>query len=283
MRIDVWSDVLCPFCHLGRRHLELALEEFEHADELSVIWHSYQLDPDAPARIEGSNIERLAGKYDVDPDQMVSTQEQLAADAAEVGLDYRWDLAVGGNSYDAHRLIHFARFQGQEEAVTDRIMRAWFTEGRSIGDHDTLVELATEAGLDAEEVRGVLAQDSFGTEVRADLDLATRIGITAVPTFVLDQRFGVTGVQPVKIMLGALRYAWEEQGNPTSGGGGCGGNCGCGGGAPAEETAQAGGICGSGDCGSGACGCGAGAPAEAAEPEPAAVGGGCGSGGCGCR
>lgn len=283
MRIDVWSDVLCPFCHLGRRHLELALEEFEHADELSVIWHSYQLDPDAPAQIEGSNIERLAGKYDVDQDQMASTQEQLAADAAEVGLDYRWDLAVGGNSYDAHRLIHFARFQGQEEAVTDRIMRAWFTEGRSIGDHDTLVELAAEAGLDAEEVRGVLAQDSFGTEVRADIDLATRIGITAVPTFVLDQRFGVTGVQPVKIMLGALRYAWEEQGNPTSGGGGCGGNCGCGGEAPVEEAEQAGGICGSGGCGSGGCGCGAGAPAEAAEPEPAAVGGGCGSGGCGCR
>lgn len=257
MRIDVWSDVLCPFCHLGRRHLELALKEFEHADEVSVVWHSYQLDPDAPARVEGSNVARLAEKYEVDRDQMTATQEQLAVDAAEVGLDYRWDQTVGGNSYDAHRLIHFARFQGLEEPVTDRIMRAWFTEGRSIGDHDVLTELATEAGLDADEVRGVLAQDSFGAEVRADLDLATRIGITAVPTFVLDQRFGVTGVQPVKIMLGALRYSWEEQGNAV--GGGCGGNCGCGGGAPAQqaapESAQAGGICGAGGCGSGGCGC----------------------------
>lgn len=278
MRIDVWSDVLCPFCHLGRRHLELALAEFEHADEVSVVWHSYQLDPEAPARVEGSNLDRLAEKYGVDRDQMAATQQQLAADAAEVGLDYRWDRTVGGNSYDAHRLIHFARFQGLEEALTGRVMRAWFTEGASIGDHDVLVELATEAGLDAEEVRGVLAQDSFGTEVRADIDLATRIGITAVPAFVLDQRFGVTGVQPVKIMLGALRYAWEEQGNAV--GGGCGGNCGCGGGAPAEQAAPAhdGGICGSGGCGSGGCGCGAGAP----EPEPAAVGG-CGGGGCGCR
>ena len=286
MRIDVWSDVLCPFCHLGRRHLALALEEFEHAEEVSVIWHSYQLDPDAPAQVEGGNVDRLADKYDVDREQMVATQEQLAADAAAVGLDYRWDQAVPGNSYDAHRLIHFARFQGQEEAVTDRIMHAWFTEGRSIGDHDVLLELATEAGLDADEVRGVLAQDAFGAEVRTDIDLATRIGITAVPTFVLDQKFGVTGVQPVETMIGALRYAWEDQGNTTGGGGGCGGNCGCGGGAPAEQAAPApagGGICGGGGCGSGGCGCGSGAPAESArEPEPAAVGG-CGSGACGCR
>ena len=112
MRIDVWSDVLCPFCHLGRRHLALALEEFEHAAEVSVIWHSYQLDPEAPATVEGSNVDRLAQKYGADRDQMVATQEQLAADAAEAGLDYRWQDTVAGNSYDAHRIIHFARFQG---------------------------------------------------------------------------------------------------------------------------------------------------------------------------
>lgn len=277
----MWSDLLCPFCHLGRRHLALALEEFEHADEVSVIWHSYQLDPDAPARVEGSTVDRLAEKYGVDREQMVATQEQLAADAAEVGLDYRWQDTVGGNSYDAHRIIHFARFQGLEEAVTGRIMRAWFTEGRAIGDQNVLVELATEAGLDPEEVRGVLAQDAFGTEVRADLDLATRIGITAVPTFVLDQKYGVTGVQPVKIMLGALRYAWEEQGSAPAGGG-CGGNCGCGGGAPAQQAAPAeADICGAGGCGGGSCGCGGGAHA-APEPEPAAVGA-CGGGSCGCR
>ncbi|QFG69910.1 DsbA family oxidoreductase [Ornithinimicrobium pratense] len=279
MRIDVWSDLLCPFCHLGRRHLALALTEFEHADQVSVIWHSYQLDPDAPATLEGSNVQRLAEKYGVDRDQMVATQEQLAADAAEVGLDYRWEQTVGGNSYDAHRVIHLARFQGLEEAVTSRIMQAWFTEGRSIGDQDVLVELAADAGLDPEDVRGVLAQDSFGAEVRADIDLATRIGISAVPTFVLDQKFGVTGVQPVETMVGALRYAWADQGNTA--GGGCGGNCGCGGGAPAEQVAPE--PAAQGGCGSGACGCGGGAPAESArEPEPAAVGG-CGSGTCGCR
>ncbi|WP_131106175.1 DsbA family oxidoreductase [Ornithinimicrobium sufpigmenti] len=285
MRIDVWSDLLCPFCHLGRRHLALALEEFEHADQIQVIWHSYQLDPEAPATAPGSNLDRLAEKYGVDRDQMVATQEQLAADAAEVGLDYRWQDTVPGNSYDAHRIIHFARFQGLEEAVTGRIMRAWFTEGRAIGDQNVLIELATEAGLDPQDVRGVLAQDSFGTEVRADIDLATRIGISAVPTFVLDQKFGVTGVQPVETMLGALRYAWDDQGNTA--GGGCGGNCGCGGGAPAPQVEQAAPAphesAGGGICGSGACGCGGGAPAEAArEPEPAAVGG-CGSGACGCR
>lgn len=257
MRIDVWSDILCPFCHLGRRHLQLALEQFEHAEEVSVIWHSFQLDPDAPARVEVSNVERLAEKYDLSLEEATTSQEQLAADAAEVGLDYQWEKVVSGNSYDAHRLVHLARFQGIEEQVTDRIMRAWASEGASIGDQEVLLDLAVEAGLDEVAVRGVLESDSFGQEVRSDLALAQQIGITSVPTFVLDQKFGVPGAQPVDVMLNAIRYAWEDQGSTAGGGCGCGG-CGCG--AAAEE-----------------------APTESArEPEPVAAGGGCGSGACGC-
>lgn len=265
MRIDVWSDILCPFCHLGRRHLELALEQFEHADEVSVIWHSFQLDPEAPARVEGSNVQRIAQKYGVSVEDATASQEQLAADAAAVGLDYQWEKAVGGNSYAAHRLIHFARFQGVEGKVTDRILRAWYSEGASIGDKEVLLELAVEAGLDAEEVRGVLESDSFGHEVRSDIAVARQIGITSVPTFVLDQKFGVPGAQPVDVMLNAIRYAWEDQGNTAGGGGGCGcGGCGCGGGAPAQEdVAEA-------------------AAESVPQPEPATAGGGCGSGACGC-
>lgn len=258
MRIDVWSDILCPFCHLGRRHLELALERFDHADEVDIVWHSYQLDREAPAVIEGANVDRVADKYGVSHDQMVIQHEQMAKDAAAVGLDFRWDETVGGNSYDAHRLLHFARSKGLESPVQDRIMRAWYSEGASIGDHDTLVALATEAGLDEGEVRDVLAGDDFGIDVRSDEALASQIGITAVPTFVLDQKYGVTGAQPVDIMLKSLEYAWADQGNPVqmAGGGGCcgggGGGCGCGGGAQAdadEAEAQQGGCGGGGSCG----------------------------------
>ncbi len=263
MRIDVWSDILCPFCHLGRRYLQLALEQFEHADDVSVIWHSFQLDPEAPERVEGSNVERVAEKYGLALEEANASQQKLAADAAAVGLDYQWEQTVGGNSYDAHRLIHFARFQDAEEKVTDRIMRAWYSEGASIGDRQVLLELAVEAGLDAEEVRGVLDSDSFGPEVRNDIAVAHQIGITSVPTFVLDQKFGLPGAQPPEIMLNAIRYAWEDQGN-TAGGGGCGcGGCGCGGGAAAPENEAAP------------------APGTTPEPEPATAGG-CGSGACGC-
>lgn len=261
MRIDVWSDFLCPFCHLGRRQLELAIAEFEHGDEVDVVWHSFQLDRGADAVVEGSNVQRVADKYGVSLEQMEETHRQMAEQAAEVGLDFQWDKATGGNSYDAHRLHHFARSVGREQEFMDRLMTAWYSEGAAIGDHDTLVRLATEAGLEEEVVRGVLDSDSFGQDVRTDLALAHQIGITAVPTFVLDQKFGVSGAQGVESMLKAIGYAWDDQGNrpePASGGG-CGGNCGCGGGArggsaETEESQGSQGGCGGGGCGGGGCG-----------------------------
>ena len=260
----MWSDFLCPFCHLGRRQLELALVEFEHADDVDVVWHSFQLDRTAPDVAEGSNVQRVADKYGVSLEQMEETHRQMAQAAADVGLDFRWDRVVGGNSYAAHRLHHYARSVGREQEFMDRLMRGWYSEGAAIGDPETLVRLGVEAGLHAGEVRSVLESDDFGQDVRTDLALATQIGITAVPTFVLDQKYGVSGAQGVEPMLKAIRYAWEDQGNrpePVAGGG-CGGGC-CGGGcgAPAEESAE-----------------------ESAAVAGAAVAGegaGCGGGGCG--
>lgn len=259
MRIDVWSDFLCPFCHLGRRQLELAIAEFEHGDEVDVVWHSFQLDRAADAVVEGSNVERIAEKYGVSIEQMEETHRQMAEQAAEVGLDFQWDKAVGGNSYDAHRLHHFARSVGREKEFMDRLMTAWYSEGAAIGDHDTLVRLAADAGLEEDVVRGVLDSDSFGQDVRTDLALAHQIGITAVPTFVLDQKFGVSGAQGVESIRKAISYAWDDQGNrpEPAAGGGCGGNCGCGGGQ--REQAEQGCGCGGGGCGGGICG----APDEA--------------------
>lgn len=256
MRIDVWSDFLCPFCHLGRRQLELALAEFEHADEVDVLWHSYQLDRSAPAVLEGSNVQRVADKYGVSLEQMEQTHRQMAESAAEVGLDFQWEQVSGGNSYAAHRLHHYARSVGREAELMERLMRGWYSEGASIGDHTTLLQLAGEAGLDVDEVRSVLDSDDFGQDVRTDLALAAQIGITAVPTFVLDQKFGVSGAQGVEPMLNAIRYAWEDQGNrPEPATGGCGGGCCGGGGCGTAATAEPGGA----DAAAGGCsgeGCG---------------------------
>lgn len=261
VRIDVWSDILCPFCHLGRRHLELALEQFEHADEVGVVWHSFQLDPDAPAVDDAPVLDRVASKYGTSREQMVARHEQMARDAADVGLDFQWARVRGGNSYDAHRVLHLARSLGREDEVTDRVMRAWYSEGKAIGDREVLVRLAVDGGLDEAVVREALEDDDFGIDVRTDLALARQIGITSVPTFVLDQKYGVSGAQPVETLLDSIRQVWDLQGTEpaeVSSGGGCGGGC----------------------CG-GACGPGAAAQdAGPAEARTAAPGCGCGAGGC---
>lgn len=232
MRIDVWSDLVCPFCHIGRRRLELALGQFEHGDEVEVTWHSYQLDRSAPPVIEGSNVDRIAAKYGRDREEMVAQHEAMAAEAAEVGLDFQWEKVVGGNSFDAHRVLHLARARGLETPVTERIMRGWYSEGAAIGDPDTLVGLAVEGGLDEVDVREMLGSDAYGYDVRADEATANQIGVTAVPTFVLDQKFAVTGAQPVDGLLRALELTWEDRANrPEAAAGGCGGcagGCACG-------------------------------------------------------
>jgi predicted DsbA family dithiol-disulfide isomerase len=277
VRIDVWSDILCPFCHLGRRHLELALEQFEHRDEVGVVWHSFQLDRTAEPVDDVPAIDRVAAKYGIPREQMVAQHEQMASDAASVGLDFQWQRLRGGNSYDAHRLIHFARARGLEGPVTERVMRGWYSEGEAVGDPDTLVRLAVEGGLDEDAVRALLAGDDHGIDVRTDLALASQIGITSVPTFVLDQKYGVTGAQPVEVLLSSIRQVWDLQGTepePVAEGGGCGGGCcggACGSGAAAESDAvasDAGSPTDAGGCGCGAGGCGG--VCEPAAQQPAA-------------
>jgi predicted DsbA family dithiol-disulfide isomerase len=258
VRIDVWSDLVCPFCHLGRRHLELALEEFEHADEIGVVWHSFELDRGALPVDDAPPLERLAERYGTTVDQVRAQHELMAQDAASVGLDFQWERLVGGSSYDAHRLLHLARSLGREREVTDRVMRAWYSEGEALGDRDTLVRLATEAGIDEDAVLDLLGSDQFGIDVRTDEALAAQIGVTSVPTFVLDQKYGVTGAQPVEVMLQAIRQVWDLQGTEPEpvAGGGCGGGCcggACGGSAAAEREVDAADSAGCG-CGSGGCG-----------------------------
>ncbi len=250
MRIDVWSDLVCPFCHLGRRHLELALAEFPHRDDVGVVWHSFELDRSAPAVADGPVVEAVAAKYGVPVDGMRAQHEQMAAAAAAVGLDFQWERLVGSNSYAAHRLLHYARSVGREREAMERVMRAWYSEGAAIGDPAVLQRLAVEAGLDPEEVADVLASDDFGIDVRTDEALARQIGVASVPTFVFDQKYAVTGAQPVPVLLQALTQAWNDRGKaPTPRAEeGCGGACGgggcAGGGADAGGGTGEGGACG---------------------------------------
>ena len=208
-RIEIWSDVVCPWCYLGKRRFETALSRFEHRDDVEVVWRSFELDPNAEPEPAGTPAERLAAKYGMSAEDIAASQARLTGLAAEEGLEYHLDRTRGGNSFDAHRLIQLGAERGVQDAVEERLMRAYFTETESIGDHETLVRLASEAGLDAAEARAVLASDDYADAVREDEELARRIGINGVPFFVFGRRYGVSGAQTAEVLLEALDKSWE--------------------------------------------------------------------------
>jgi predicted DsbA family dithiol-disulfide isomerase len=215
MEIEIWSDIACPWCYVGKRRFEDALAQFEHADETAVTWRSFELDPSAPLERPGEGAAHLAEKYGMSVEQARASQAGLAATAADEGIEMRFDLQRMGRTFDGHRLVHLAAEHGIQDAVKERLMRAYFTEGALMSDRETLVALAAEAGLDAEEARAMLSSDRFAAEVRADEHDAQRLGISAVPTFVADRAIGVSGAQPAEQLLGFLRQAWERETAPV--------------------------------------------------------------------
>lgn len=202
LEIEVWSDVVCPWCYVGKRRIETALARFDH--EVELRWRSFELDPHAAPQREGSSAEHLASKYGMSLEQAEASNAQMTELAASEGLEYHLDRTRGGNSFDAHRLIQRALEDGVQDAMKERLMRAYFTEGEAIGDRDTLVRLAGEVGVDAE---AALTAPQYAEAVRADEDLAVRIGIRGVPFFVLGRRYGVSGAQPAELLLQALEKA----------------------------------------------------------------------------
>ena len=210
MLVDIWSDVVCPWCYLGKRRMEAALEQFEHRDAVEIHWHSFELDPQAGPSSDAGGAERLAAKYGMTVEDARARQAQLEEMAAAEGLEYHLDRTRGGNSFAAHRLHQLAIDRGLSDAVMERLMHAYFTDGEAIDDPEALLRLVTEAGLDADEARAVLDSDRYTEEVRTDEATAARIGIRGVPFFVLGRRFGVSGAQTPDIMLEALEKAWEE-------------------------------------------------------------------------
>lgn len=211
MKIEIWSDIACPWCAIGKRRFEGALNDFEHRDAVEVTWRSFELDPSAPRGHGRPQPELLAAKYGVPLEQAQTMNTRMSGEAAKEGL--RFDLASSqvGNTFDAHRLIHFAAEQGKREPIIDRLFEAYLGEGRAIGQQDVLVELAEDAGLDAAEVRAMLASDAYAADVRADEARARQFGVGGVPFFAIDERLGVSGAQPADVLLGILRDAWNER------------------------------------------------------------------------
>lgn len=205
MDVEIWSDIACPWCYVGKRRFEAALGEYEGAADLSVTFRSFELDPSAPAETPGDRTERLAAKYGMTVEEARAAEAQLTAVAAEAGLVFRFDIARSANTFDAHRVVHLAREHGVGAAAKERLLRAHFTEGRLLSDPDTLVALGSDVGIPEDETRELLAGDRFAEAVREEEHTATALGITAVPTFVVDRQLAVSGAQSPQVLLSLLR------------------------------------------------------------------------------
>jgi predicted DsbA family dithiol-disulfide isomerase len=209
--VQVWSDIACPWCYIGKRRLEAALRRFEHRDRVTVRWRSFELDPSAPRVPLESDAyaSRLARKYGFPVAEAEKKLASMTELAKTEGLDFRFDRIRSSSTFDAHRLIHLAAERGLQGVTKERLLRAYFTEGTAMSDRDALVRLAGECGLDVEEAQGVLAGDAYADDVRADEETARDAGVHGVPFFVLG-RYGVSGAQPSDLLLGGLEKAWRE-------------------------------------------------------------------------
>lgn len=210
LTVDVWSDIACPWCYIGKRHLEQALAQFPHAGQVDVIWHSFELDVTAPVQETRSMGEILAGKYGRSPQEAQGMMDHMTQVAAQDGLDYHFERLVPTNTFQAHQVLHLAREHGVQDALKERLMRAYLGEGEHLGEPEVLARLAAEVGLDPAEVRRALSERRYAAAVRQDEAQAMAYGIQGVPFFVLDGRYGVSGAQPAETLLGALTQAWQE-------------------------------------------------------------------------
>ena len=215
MKVEIWSDVVCPWCYIGKRRFEEALSRFAHADDVEVVWRSFELDPTTVSALAVEkglgHADLIAAKYGMSREQADAAIASMTRAAAGEGLDFHLEESVRSNTFDAHRVVHLARAHGRQDAVKERLMRAYFTEGLPVGDRDTLAGLAAEAGLDRAEVERVLAGTEHTDAVRADQAEARALGIGGVPFFVVDRKYGVSGAQPADQLLMVLERAWSER------------------------------------------------------------------------
>jgi predicted DsbA family dithiol-disulfide isomerase len=211
MKVEVWSDVVCPWCFVGSRNLDEALRRFVHADDVEVEWRSYELDPNGPPERSGTYLERIARKYHVPVEEAESRVGRIVQFGTEAGIDFRFDLARLGNTFNAHRLLHLAKALGVQADLKERLFTAAFTEGARIGDPDTLVSLAVEAGIPEADARRVLESGAHAEDVRADEAEAMEVGVDGVPFFRVDGRFIIPGAQAPETIVAILDRAWQRR------------------------------------------------------------------------
>lgn len=209
--VEIWSDILCPFCYIGKRRFQAALDAFPQRDQVQVIWRSFELDPQAQRDYGVSITELLAQKYGRPLSWARDANAQMEEQGRQVGLDFHFDRVIPTNSFDAHRLLQLAKSVGQADAVSERLFAAYFTEGRHIGRIETLLALAQESGLDPARAQAVLSREEFGDAVRREEDEAHQFGLTGVPAFILNRRYLISGAQPTEVFAQALQKVWDEQ------------------------------------------------------------------------
>ncbi len=211
MKIEVWSDFVCPFCYIGKRRLEMALDQFGHKNEVDVDYKAFQLDPTAPAHTDQSIYQALAQKFGTTEDQVKQMNQGLIEQASEIGLTYNYDTMKPTNTFDAHRLAKYAKTLGKEKELTEVLMKAYFTDSLNVGDHETLAHLAEQVGIERTDALDVLVDESaYADAVRSEQGTAHEIGVTGVPFFLINQKYAISGAQPLETFIGALEKIWEE-------------------------------------------------------------------------
>jgi predicted DsbA family dithiol-disulfide isomerase len=210
LKIEIWSDVMCPFCYIGKRKIENAINGFPHKEKVEIEWKSFQLDPSTKSQPGKSTYDYLAEKYGRDRQWSVAMHEDVTKQAKSEGLEYNFDKAIIANSFDAHRLSHLAKKQGKGNEIEELIFKAYFTDGKDVSEIETLVELGEDIGLDENEIRNMLQSKQFKEEVQNDIIEAQQIGVRGVPFFVLDRKYAISGAQPQEVFSETLEKAWES-------------------------------------------------------------------------
>jgi predicted DsbA family dithiol-disulfide isomerase len=215
LRIEIWSDVVCSWCYVGKRHLETALAELPDRDAVELVWRSFELDPTLPADAGGAD-EELARRRGISLEEARAMHEDTERMGEELGIRFDFARARRGNTFDAHRVLHMARDEGRQQQVLERLLAAYFAEGVPIGDRAALAAVAGQAGMEEAAVRAMLEGEGYGAEVRADEQEAAMLGITAVPFFVIDRRYGLPGAHPPETIRAAIDRVREERAQPAA-------------------------------------------------------------------
>ncbi len=211
MKIEIWSDYVCPFCYIGKKRLDAALEQFSHKDEVTLELRSYELDPQADSSLKLRTHEMLATKYGMTVEKAQEMSSGIAEQAAAVGLEFNFDNMLHINTFDAHRLAQFAAEHGKGVEVGEKLLYAYFTLNADLSDHNVLANIGAEAGLDAEAALQMLCSEAYTEQVRAQEEEGSRIGIRGVPFFVFNRKYAVSGAQPPEVFLETLNKAWAEK------------------------------------------------------------------------